>query len=342
MASRGALFVGLDGSGNGLTPSDGRRALGALYGVTARPLLTPSATQSSSNMQITVAQNVWQLPDPTDAASTFISPMDSFVVTPAAGPGSGSRIDSIVIKQDNPQNGDTDPYSTPSLIAGTTSPPSIPAGYYEAARITVPAGASNAAACTVTFTNASGLMPAPLQGAATSGLPNGTVVGQRAFVAGIEYRWNGTVWKPFECDWTTYTPSVVNNVNVGSTGNADYRYKFANGDLKIRGRFTYGGTGMALATGPIYFVVPNLGVGFEEVDFGNAGTGILNFASTSTNLLRVAISTVSGARVVIINPVTTLTQNGAAQIGENGSNTWPFATPTAGCSITGEIVVHLA
>ncbi|MBW4033036.1 MAG: hypothetical protein HIU88_10270 [Acidobacteria bacterium] len=199
MASRSALFVGLDGSGNGMTPGDGRRALGALFGTVARPLLQPSATLSSSNMQITVAQNVWQLPDPTDAASTFISPMDSFTVTPAAGPSSGSRIDSIVIKQDNPQNSDADPYSTPSLIAGTTSPPAIPAGYYEVARVTVPAGASNAAAATLAFMYPAGLAPLPLSVAGSSALASiaGTAAGERALLAnGDEWRWNGTAWVP--------------------------------------------------------------------------------------------------------------------------------------------------
>ena len=152
MVNRSSLFVGLDASGNGMTPSDGRRALGALFGIVPRALQTPTYSASSSNMQITVGQNVWQLPDPTDAASTFIAPMDSFIVTPAAGSGS-TRIDSIVIKQDDPQNSATDPYSAASLIAGTpgSGPPAIPVGSYEVARVTVPASATNAAACTVQF-----------------------------------------------------------------------------------------------------------------------------------------------------------------------------------------------
>ncbi len=195
MVTRSSLFVALDSSGNGLTPSDGRRALGALFGTTARPLLQPAATLSSSNMQVTVAQNVWQLPDPTDAASIFIAPMDSFIVTPAAGAGS-ARTDSIVIKQDDPQNSGTDPYSAASLIAGTpgSGAPAIPTGYYEVARVTVPAGASTASAGSVQFMYAAGLMPGALQAAGATALPNGTVVGQRAFVGALEYRWNGTGW----------------------------------------------------------------------------------------------------------------------------------------------------
>lgn len=286
MASRSALFVGLDSSGNGLTPADGRRALGAMYGTTARPLLVPSWTGSSSNMQITVAQNVWQLPDPTDSASTFISPMDSFVVTPAAGPSSGSRIDSIVIKQDNPQNGDPDPYTVPSLIAGTTAPPAIPVGYYEVARVTVPAGVSNATGATVQFLFPAGLAPAAIMAQSSASLSTitGTVIGQIAYVGTTEFRWDGTNWRPWSSLWTSYTPSI--NWTGGSGSALAFRSKYQNGDVRVRGRATMGSS----PTIPSFFTVslPALdpAVLYAPLGvYGAQGTAMIGQRSTGGNTL---------------------------------------------------------
>lgn len=239
MVSHAPMFVDLDGSGNGMTALDGRRALAGLIGTTVRPVAAlPSATSSGSNMQITVAQNVWQVGDVSDAAATFLGAVDAFTVTPAAGPASGVRTDSIVLKPDNPKNSDADPYLTPSLLPGTTSgPPAIPAGYSEIARVAVPAGVSVATGATVTFLHPSALAPLAEQ-TPTAPTYNGTTIGQRALGAdGIEYRWNGTAWRPWVSSWTSYQPNgaanQISNFGGGSsTVTASWRY--VDGEVEVR------------------------------------------------------------------------------------------------------------
>jgi hypothetical protein len=106
-------------------------------------------------MAFTIAQAVMQLPDPTNAAAAFLSPIDQTIVTPAAGPGTGSRIDIVVGKQDNPENGDGDSRASFFLVAGTAGAPGVapatPAGCFRWADINVPTSAATASACTVTL-----------------------------------------------------------------------------------------------------------------------------------------------------------------------------------------------
>lgn len=211
MVSHAPMFVDLDPSGNGMTALDGRRALAGLIGTVARPVGSiPAATLSSSNMQVTVGQNVWQVGDVSDPAATFLGALDAFTVTPAAGPGTGSRVDSIVLKPDNPKNsGDTDPYLTPSLMAGTTVAPTVAAPYYEIARITVPAGASTASACSIQWMYPAALAALPIIASAFSALGLITPTAPRlcAYVGTDEYLWNGTAWKLWSRPSTAYTPT---------------------------------------------------------------------------------------------------------------------------------------
>jgi hypothetical protein len=117
-------------------------------------------------MQFTVAQAVLQLPDSTNAAAAFVSPIDQTILTPAVGPVTGSRIDLIVGKQNDPQNADPDARASFSLIAGTAGTPgfapAVPAGFFRYADIEVPTNAANAAACTVTLKSPTTFAPVDL------------------------------------------------------------------------------------------------------------------------------------------------------------------------------------
>ena len=155
MVARSGLFVApVPGAPPvGTAPTDGRLALAGLYGTISQVERGGAITQSASVMQFTVAQAVWQLPDVTNASATFLSPTDLIVLTIAAGPATGSRMDAVVVKQNNYENGDADSRANVSVIAGTAGAPgvlpTIPAGYLLYATISVPTSAANAAACTV-------------------------------------------------------------------------------------------------------------------------------------------------------------------------------------------------
>ena len=156
MVARSGLFVApVPGTPPiGTSPTDGRLALGGLFGTVPQLERGGAITQSASLMQFSVAQAVWQLPDVTNASATFMSATDPVVLTAAAGPGTGSRQDAIAVKQNNYENGDADSRANVIIIAGTPGAPgvlpTIPAAYWLYASILVPTSAANAAACTVT------------------------------------------------------------------------------------------------------------------------------------------------------------------------------------------------
>lgn len=166
MSARSGLFVAPT-SGVGTAPIDGRLALSGVLGATAQTVHGGAITQSGSTMAFTVAQAVLQLPDPTNAAAAFLSAIDQTVLTPAAGPSTGSRVDLIVAKQNNPENGDADSRASFSLIAGIAGapgvPPAVPVGYFHYADINVPTNAANAAACTITLRSPTSFAPVALQ-----------------------------------------------------------------------------------------------------------------------------------------------------------------------------------
>lgn len=156
MVARSGLFVdpvpGVPPVGTSM--ADARRALATLTGTAFRAAAGGTISTSGSTMQVTVAQSVWVLPDPLDAASAFLSPSDAVTVTLTSAPGTGSRIDLLVVKQNNFAGGDADSRANVSLITGVAGTPGVapaaPAGAQVIAQITVPAGIANSAAATVT------------------------------------------------------------------------------------------------------------------------------------------------------------------------------------------------
>ena len=156
MVARSGLFVApVPGAPPiGTSPTDARLALGGLFGTVPQLERGGAITQSASVMQFSVAQAMWQLPDVTNPSATFMSATDPVVLTAAAGPGTGSRLDAIAVKQNNYENGDADSRANVIIIAGTPGAPgvlpTIPAAYWLYASILVPTSAATAAACTVT------------------------------------------------------------------------------------------------------------------------------------------------------------------------------------------------
>lgn len=156
MVARSGLFVApVPGSPPvGTAPTDARLALSGVIGVSSQVASGGTITQSATVLTFTVAASVWQIADVTNALASFLSPTDAVVLTATAGPATGSRIDSIAVKQNNYENGDTDSRANVILVTGTASAtpvaPTLAAGYFRYANIAVPASASNALACTVT------------------------------------------------------------------------------------------------------------------------------------------------------------------------------------------------
>lgn len=166
MTARSGLFVAPTGTA-GTAPIDARLALSSLIGSTPQLASGGAITQSATTMAFTIANAVLQLPDPSNSAASFLSPIDQTVLTPAQGPATGSRIDLIVGKQNNPESGDADSRASFSLIAGQAGAPgvapAVPAGYFRYADINVPANATNAAACTVTLRSPTSFAPPDIQ-----------------------------------------------------------------------------------------------------------------------------------------------------------------------------------
>lgn len=87
-----------------------------------------------------------------DGATTF--PITSGTVTTSAAPASGSRIDLIWARQNDPSKGDADNLVTVGVTQGNAAPtpvaPALPAGAVELARALVPSGATRGSATTLT------------------------------------------------------------------------------------------------------------------------------------------------------------------------------------------------
>ena len=198
MVARSGMFVApLAGSPPvGMSPTDGRIAFSSLIGTTPQCASGGAVSQSASTMAFTVASGVWQLPDVSNAAGTsnFLSAIDSTILTAAAGPATGSRIDLICAKQNNVENSDADSRSNLILVAGIAGAPgvapSVPTGAYLHATITVPAVAANAAACTVVIPRPTTLGTLPVKSSTVALL--GTVAGvqgQTATTADSAFGW---------------------------------------------------------------------------------------------------------------------------------------------------------
>jgi hypothetical protein len=196
-----------------------------VFGTTPQLVSGGAITQSGTTMQFTIAQAVWMLPDPTNAAAVFLSPTDQQVLTPAAGPGTGSRVDSFVVKQNNYENADADSRVNITNLAGTAGAPGLPqtlpsSAYFRYANITVPAGAATAAACTVTVLSPTTFAPVWIKSptyallSTVTGAPgqHATVTADPTASYNTDYVWSGASWIPFLLEGKltlTGTPAVA-------------------------------------------------------------------------------------------------------------------------------------
>jgi hypothetical protein len=175
--------------------------LAGLIGVVPQLVQGGVVFQVSTSMQIQVGASVWQLPDPTNALATFLAATDGAFLNFAAGPSTGSRIDLIAVKQNNPENGDADSRANIVILPGVAGapgvPPAVPAGYFRFADILVPTNAANAAACTVTVHTPTTFAPPDLTASTLAALQIVTgQLGQTATVTGDTYN-NGLYgWRP--------------------------------------------------------------------------------------------------------------------------------------------------
>lgn len=197
----------------GMSPTDGRLVMGGLFQIASQLVAGGGYTPSASVMQLTVNQAVWSLTDVTNAAAVFFSPTDATTLTFAAAPGSGGRIDLVVVKQNNVENADADSRVNISVVTGVASgspvAPAVPAGASKYLQVLINAGVTNIAAATITNSMQSTFAEPQLQIPTIAGA--GTVVGvptQLMFVTsdpnplynGIfqwsPTSWNGSNWIP--------------------------------------------------------------------------------------------------------------------------------------------------
>jgi hypothetical protein len=250
----------------GTAPQDARIALAALLGTTPQLAAGGQLTQSGSTMQITVGASVFELPDVTATNALFLSPTDQTVLTPAAGPGTGSRIDSIVVKQNNFDNSDADSrvsvYLKAGAASGSPTPPALAAGEYRWANVAVPTNAANAAACTITVLSPTVLLPLPLK-APTFALLNTVTgqIGQHAFVStdgtaskNGDYLWDGSAWKQLNTlGRVAFTPTLL-NFTKGATVITGW-YMITNGFCFFFVKMVLG-SGWFISGGAPYFAPP--------------------------------------------------------------------------------------
>lgn len=281
MTARSGLFVAPT-TGVGTAPTDARLALAGLLGVTPQLASGGAITQSGTTMAFTVAQAVLQLPDPTNAAAAFLSPIDQTVLTPAAGPGTGSRIDLIVAKQNNPENGDSDSRASFTLIAGTAGAPgvapAVPAGYFRYADINVPTGAANAAACTLTLRSPASFAPVDLLCPTyallqtVTGKPGQTAVVNADTTAANNRMW---FWSPTTSSWVhslnNSTPFAMASGSGSNPANASTAITFPAGRFTVPPLVTFGVTG-TVAVMPIAQSITTSG--FNGAGFNAAGSAL--------------------------------------------------------------------
>lgn len=273
MVARSGLFVApLAGTPPvGMSPTDGRIAFSSLIGTTPQSASGGVIAQSGATMAFTIASGVWQLPDVSNVAGTsnFLSAIDSTVLTAAAGPATGSRIDLICAKQNNVENSDADSRANLFLVAGTAGAPgvapAVPIGAYLHATVNVPTTAANAAACTVVLARPTtfGTLSVKSPTAALLSTVPGSSTGQRAEVYAdstaannMTYRWNGSAWKTWESDWiTSYAPVFTSGSGSGVTmTSSTFKYKWVAGSMAYEWLGQVGAVGTS--AGSLYLSLP--------------------------------------------------------------------------------------
>lgn len=211
----------------GMSPTDGRLVLGAVFGTTAQLVSGGAFTPSATAMTATVAQAVWQTPDVTNGAATFLSPTDLTNLTFSAAPGTGGRIDLVCVKQNNVENSDADSRANVFIVQGTASgtptAPATPAGASVYLQVLISAGQTNLAAATVTNYMQTTYRAHSITAPSFAALSTYTgVVGQHAtvtadptpaFIGDYTYV-AGTGWVPWSCyGYNTLTPGSLWTAN---------------------------------------------------------------------------------------------------------------------------------
>lgn len=223
------LFTLPDNAGNGTSPLDGRNVLGALFGSNGlQAFMGGTIATSASGMSVTVAKSVWRIPDPANSGATFLVPSAATTLTIAAASASGSRVDTVAIKQDDYGNGDPDSLASLKVFpgaAGSSTPGSPTAGYWTIATVTIPASVTNTSSCTVSYvTPPATVIPPALRIDTLQHLNMLTpAMGQQAVVYADSNASNngrygsmdGTSWVP---DFTSATfPITASGWNAGSS-----------------------------------------------------------------------------------------------------------------------------
>lgn len=194
----------------GMTATDGRLVMGGVFQVAPQIVSTQLGgyAASGSSMAITVRQTVWSIPDPTNTAAVFFSPTDQLNLTFSAAPATGGRIDLVVVKQNNVENGDADSRVNVTVVTGTPSgspvAPATPAGAAVYLSFLINAGITNMAAATVTNYMQSQYAFPPLQAASLAALNTVTGVSSQLAIVTADatptnnglYIWAGTFWAP--------------------------------------------------------------------------------------------------------------------------------------------------
>lgn len=144
------LGINKDSAGNGRSPLDERLVNGGLR--TPGVISGCAVTTSSSAMRYAVAVGVAQVSrSATDGGVPL--PVPATTSTVDAGPGSGSRIDVVWVRQHDPDQGDPDALVevgvTQGAAAASPTKPTLPTGALQLKAYTVPAGATATSACTV-------------------------------------------------------------------------------------------------------------------------------------------------------------------------------------------------
>lgn len=76
---------------------------------------------------------------------------------------------------------------------------------------------------------------------------------------GVVYRYNGSTWKAWESDWTTYTPTMTNfTVGTGGSVKNVWAWKYEAGVVRVRFRLVLGSSGSSVAPGSsvVSFALP--------------------------------------------------------------------------------------
>lgn len=211
----------------GMTPTDGRLVMGGIFQIASQLVAGGGYTASASVLQLTVNQAVFSLTDVTNASAVFFTPTDATTLTFAAAPGSGGRIDLVVVKQNNVENGDADSRVNITVVTGTASgspvAPAVPAGASKYLAVLINAGVTNAAAATITNYMQTQFADPPLQAPTQAALyASPGIASQIAVVTsdgannGI-YWYNGTNWAPTSTRVQTVSTSTPTQNSITTT-----------------------------------------------------------------------------------------------------------------------------